>query len=331
MRRFIYNTEGTGISHEQIRRLENTQPGAGTYLGEAMHGHLGDEIMLLEGLDGEDADALAGLGFVGQGNYVTRSYDMSGFSVSMPRSRRSGRDFRPYGLGAPEVEDEDIRTRPDAFIGPNFYPLEGSPTPSERRTGRDFQPYGLGFGPATDRTQAVRYVGIPKVETFFNGARLETANLASEDWSDEDGGYQMYRTPSVGTWLNGLGDAQQDRARALATAQSVLSLCRSACQIGYAQVAQSADRRRCEGGCDAAYAAAEVAINAAIPAGSSGTTSPEQMNIINAKIAALQERARQAEQGNTPPVESGMSTNTKLLIGAGVVGLGLVAIIALRR
>ena len=344
MKRFIYNTQGTGVSHEQIRRLENTQPGSGTYLESDMSGHpLGDEIMLLDGLDGaEDMDGLQGLGFVGAGNYRSRGYDMAGFSVSMealprhrrasrdfdpwglgaaggsshPGGRRLGRDFQPYGLGESEAPSYavDKLNRPDLFIGPDFYPLEDIPTPNVMRAGRDYQPWGLGSSP-------VEYSNTPPPQSFFQGygERLESFGESYERWAD---------TPSPGTWFQGLGNVDSDRRTALSVAENIKNLCRSGCDIADMPFD---DRRRCKAGCDAVYSAAAAAINAAMPQGG-GETTPEQQALVDAKIAQLREAQTTAESGQIPETgDPEMSTGTMVMIGIGVVGIGLLAFVALRK
>jgi hypothetical protein len=376
MRRLIFNTQGTGISHEQVRRLENTQPGPGAYLEGNMP--LGDEIMLLDGLD--DTEGLEGLGFVRAGNYRSRGYDMSGFALSasdlsaVPSQRRAGRDFEPWGLGGPASIElrrpsahpnrarADLRTlrprsgggrshpggrrggrdfnpwglgeqaqvspytvdknsRPDLFIGPRFYPLEA--VPRQRRAGRDFEPWGLGEGP-------VEYSNTPPPEAFFQefamGERLESLGGDSyERWAD---------TPPPGTWLDGFGDAAADRRQALQIARSTANIAGAACGLlrGANPAATARDQAACRAGVATALAAAELAINSAIPPGTSGPVTPEQQAVINAKLDNLQRMQEEAEAGRIPtPEDDGMSTTTMLMIGGGVLAVGLLAIVALKR
>lgn len=378
MRRFIYNTQGAGISHEQIRRLENTQPGSGTYLEGDMNS-LGDEIMLLDGMDDmHEAEALQGLGYVGAGNYQSRAgYDMDGFALSEaslatlgpqiinlparmrpnraradlrtlkprvggrshPAGRRARRDFAPRGLSQrPEVARAAVSpytvdkiSRPDLFIGPNFYPLEDIPTPSVRRAGRDFEPWGLGaVGP-------VEYRNTPPPQSFFQafdaGARLEALDQEPYDrWAD---------TPSPSSWfqggVDGLGDAASDRRMALSVATNLANLCRSGCDFAHASASQTTEKARCRAGCDAALAAATTTINAALPAGTSGPTTPDASAAIQSKLDALAAAQAAAEAGADPgaayraEADEGMSTQTMLLIGGGVLALGLIAVLALRK
>lgn len=396
MRRFIFNTQGTGISHEQIRRLENTQPGSGTYLESDMSGHpLGDEIMLLDGLEDamHDMESLEALGYVGAGNYRSRAGEMDGFAVSLPRDRRAEREFAPWGLGrvvtptdrggarrataielrrpsqlpnrakmdlrplrpgsgggrshpggrrmrrdfgpwglgqAPDTEAEVSPytvaklNRPDLFIGPRFYPLEDLPTPNVRRAGRDFEPWGLGVAP-------VEYRDTPPPQSFFQGYEMDGTVLMSLG----DEGYERWAdTPSPGEWFSGFGDAAADRRAALATASSIRNACRSACGLIQERNAEETTRAqtRCRAGCDAAYSSAEAAINASLPPGTSGPSTAEQQAIIQAKLDRLAQAQSQAEAGQVPtPEDEGMSTNTMFLIGAGVLGVGLIAVLALRK
>jgi hypothetical protein len=277
MKRFVYNTQGTGISHRQIDRLERTQPGSGTYLGSDMSSHpLGDEIMLLDGFS--DPDALQGMGYVGSGNYKTIDYNA--FSVS-PVSRPSA--------GAPSQ-----RRRADLYVGPNFYPFDGAET----------------------------YPDTPAPATFFNGARLETLGQSYEHWS---------QTPKPGTWLNGLGDAAGDRRAAVAAATVSRDFCRLGCNA--AEMAFE-DRRRCNAACDGLYSAAMAIIDGALPPGGSTPADPEQASLIEAKLRSLERGAEQAAAGEDvtgEEEETGMSTTTMALIGAGVLGVGLIAVLALRK
>lgn len=378
MRRFIFNTQGTGISHEQIRRLENTQPGAGTYLESDMSGHpLGDEIMLLDGLH-DDMEALQGLGYVGAGNYRSRAVDMNGFALSAadlaaspPSTRRAGRDFRPWGLGAPIRPSQhpnraraDLRTlrpgaggrshptgrrgmrdfrpwglgesaevspytvdkltRPDLFIGPNFYPLEGEANAGATlRARRDFRPWGLGAGEEEYANP------LPGPGTYLQGfaepgVRLAELGAGAEDYANP--------LPAPGTYLTGFGDAAADRRAALATAQSIRNACRAACGLITEANAQQTSQRQsqCRSGCDAAYSAAEAAINGALPPGTAGTTTPEQQAIINAKLDALARANAQAQAGQVPTSSTGGVSNTVLIVG-GLAVVGLLAVAIARR
>jgi hypothetical protein len=318
VKKLIYNTQGTGISHRQISRLENTQPGPGTYLGADMDGHpLGDEIMLLEGMDDLAENQLAGLGYVGSGNYKSRAYDMNEFSLSSaslsvarrsgrdfdphalgaggashPRGRKSGRDFNPYGLGRVGREVSRSTTarnaRPDRFISPNFYPLGQAPT----------------WNPQA------------KPETFFQAA-YDGNTESYEHWS---------QTPRPGSWLNGLSDAASDRRIAIGTADAAKALCLAGC--GIADMA-AADRRRCRSACEGLHATAMATINAALPAGTTGPTSTAQAELIEAKLRALEQGADQAQSGQIP--DEGMSTTTMVLIGgAALLGVGLIVVLARR-
>ena len=335
MKRFIYNTQGTGISHEQIRRLERTQPGAGTYIGADMSdGHpLGDEIMLLEGIDDLADNPLAGLGFVGSGNYVSRGYDMSEFSTSMhelPAERRAGRDFNPFGLGS---------------------------SPARGRAGRDFNPYGLGQSTLERRRREVSRFGARKrarPDLFigpsflpFGGERLESLSTGAETYpgtpgpetffaSAHAGNTEPYErwegTPRPGSWLNGLGDVASDRATAMAIANAGKEFCMLPCT---AADISTQERATCRGACNAAYATAVVAITAGYGAPGSGAPppSPAAAAAIQAKLDALQAEAdARHEDPGQPPVAGGMSTTTMVLIGgAALLGVGLIVVLATRR
>ncbi len=401
MRKFIYNTQGTGISHEQIRRLENTQPGPGTYLEGDVNGHpLGDEIMLLDGLDDtHEMEALEGLGYVRAGNYRSRGYDMDGFSLSesalaaVPRNRRAGRDYQPWGLGMPPAIEHrrpsqmqnraraDLRTlRPRSGGGRSH--------PGGRRARRDFQPWGLG-------TQPVEYRDTPPPQTFFQAhdleARLESFNGEPyEKWAD---------TPSPATWFSGLGqaeiapvsqyttdklnrpdlfigpnfypladlptpnvrragrdfqpwglggtaanyrdyapyglgDAASDRRAALATAAAASAACNVGCVAIRESTPEATARAQtqCRSVCATLSTSARQIIDQAIPAGTSGPVSPADQAIIDAKLQDMYRAAEQAEAGNVPDVEDdGLTTNQMLLIGGGVLAVGLLAVVALRR
>lgn len=247
---------------------------------------------------------------------------------SHPAGRRLRKDFQPWGLGDAAVSPYTAEkgARPDLFIGPNYLPFQDLPTPNVMRAGREFEPWGLG-------TQPVEYGNTPPPQSFLYGfaepgvRMLALGGESYEKWAD---------TPDPGTWFDGLEDAAADRRAALAIAGSTRDACRSACGLIRERNATetSAAQGRCRAGCDTAYNAAVTAINAALPPGTTGPASTADTDVINAKLDALARARAEAEAGQVPTGTSedeGLTTTQWLLIGGGVLGLGALAIFALRR
>lgn len=295
-REMIFDTAGTGFDRNAIREMME-QPEA-VYLDGLKGNGLGDEIMLLEGLDdvaphgysdGPAMNFTLPTGDPWTDYNFQEGVDLSGLSADQLGApvQRSGwpvasgkEDYRYTGLGR-----ADYRYTGLGRAQWPVNPLAGAPWPVNQLAGG--RP-----GWPTKGKPSYRYTGLDRVDYRYTG----------------------------------LGDAASDARTATAIANSALSLCRVPCNL----LSTPTERNTCNAGCQAAYDAAVAAITAAYPVTTPGapvTATPMDEAAIRAKLDRI---AGAGTATTTPPPaapSSGVDTNTLLIGGlvvAGLIGVALV-------
>jgi hypothetical protein len=127
--------------------------------------------------------------------------------------------------------------------------------------------------------------------------------------------------------IDGLGDmSPADCSRARSIASGIANTCRSACALADTE----ADRQRCRAGCDTAYNAALIPIEAACAGGGTATTSTMTQEQIDAKLRQLEQQSQMAQTGQYAQMAQPSNTTTYLVVG-GIVAVGLIGAVLIAR
>lgn len=254
----IFDTQGSGFLKPGVRQMMS-QPEA-PYLS----GGLGDEIMLLEGLDASWPHGYS---------------DGPAAAWTMP----TGDPTTEYNFD-PEVDLSGIS-------GSRL----GAPVQSSAwgRAARKYDYTGLGRAD-------YKYTGLGRGFPMGKRGRYAYTGLGG-----------------------GLGTVESDRAIATQIATAALNLCNGLCGA-----ADLNARAGCRTACQSAYDTAMIAVTAAYPPGAGTPSGPPAPT--DAERAAIQAKLdRIAEAASTaggaappPPADSGISTNTLLILG--LVGVGVI-------
>jgi len=243
-RQMIFDTQGTGFDTRFIREMAE-QPEIG-YLGGGLGGGLGDEVMLLEGLDD-------------LGEQYPRGYSAGPASrYTMPTT-----DPATHYDFAGSVESRGVGES-----------RLGSPIGSAVRGGWP-APSGVGALGADPwkRTSGYRYTGLKglgRADYRYTGLGAQRERQGGA-WARSQG-YKYTGLRGLGKVdyrYTGLGDAASDRASALAVATTVRDIGLAACGALTDAGAQSG----CRAGVNGAFLVAQTAINAATTGPSATGTS----------------------------------------------------------
>jgi hypothetical protein len=291
----IFDTQGTGFDKKHVRQM--MEPSKVPFVEGLGDGGLGDEIMLLDGLD--DTPFPHGWSDGPARNFTLPSQDPTTDYNFDPEVDLSG------GLSASRLGAPVARSGWPAVKDPERFRYSGLGRADYRYTGLGRADY--------------RYTGLGRADYRYTGLGAQ------------GGGWpQMQKDPRFKyTGLDGFGTVDGDRAIATQIATAALNLCNGLCAAASGASAQAS----CRTGCQTAYDTAMIAVTAAYPPGAGTPAGPpaptaSERAAIQAKLDRIAGTASSYGGAAPPsPAASGIDTNTLLIGGlvvAGLIGVYLV-------